>query len=257
MFTTVAYYASLSPAGLDVKVAPVADVSVRISGNDLYVPALNQLLAVAGMVSTTVATAIARLTAPSLLRVSRQVAAPIQGAAAAINLPGDPHAIALFTGGLADLATNEALDAIVNSTPAAAQIHSVVVWLADSSPSPVLPAEIFTIRATGATALVAGTWTPVSVLTFDDQLPVGRYSIVGMRAQSPNLIAARLVVPGYAWRPGVLGCNSPSHRDDWRFRQGRVGEYAQFDEVTLFSVECLAGAADAAEQFHFDVAKIG
>src|SRR5260370_34818524 len=96
------------------------------------------------MVSPTLAPAIARLPSPSLLRVSRQVAAPIQGAAAAINLPGDPHAITLFTGGLADLATNEALDAIVNSTPAPAQIHSVIVWLADSSPAPLLPPQIFT-----------------------------------------------------------------------------------------------------------------
>jgi len=218
---------------------------------------LNQLYAFAAMVSTTTATALARLSAPSLLRVARQLVSPVQGAAAAVNLPGDPHAIAVFAGGLADLATNEALDAIVNTAPAAPQIHSVVVWLADSTPGPVLPAEIFTIRATGATALVAGTWTSVSALTFDDQLPVGRYSIVGMRAQSPNLLAARLVVPGYAWRPGVLGCNSAAHRDDWRFRQGRSGEFAQFDEVTLFSVECLAAAADAAEQFWFDVAKIG
>ena len=256
MFTTVAYYQSVDPGALDVKIPAVADPTVRVQANDLYVPTLNRLMGAAAMVSTTGGLGIARLAAPSLLRVSRYVIAGINGAAAAINLPLDPQNVELHESGYPVLATNEALDAIVNSDPAAAQIHSVVVWLADSLQAKIQPPEIFTIRATGATACVAGTWTNISPLTFDDQLPVGRYSIVGMRAQSANLLAARLVIPGYAWRPGVLGCNTAAHREDERFRRGYIGEFAQFDEVTLFTVDCLAGAADAAEIFEFDVVKL-
>lgn len=256
MFTTVAYYQSVDPAGVDVKLSPVADQTVRISGSDLYVPALNQLMAAAGMVSTTGGTGAVRLVSPSTLRVSRIVVAPVQGAAAAINLPADPHHICLWSAGLPDLATNEGLDAIVNTDPAAPQIHSVIVWLADQAPTPIAPAEIFTIRATSATALVAGAWTTVQALTFDDALPVGRYSIVGMRAQSANMLAARIVAPGAPWRPGVLGCNTITHRESYSFRYGRVGEFVQFDEVTLFAVEALSGAADATQIYHFDVVKI-
>jgi len=255
MFTTVAFYQSIQPVGVDIRIAGVADPHVRVQGNDVYVPALNKLMGAAAMVSTTVATAYARLDAPSLKRVARYVIAGVQGAAAAVNLPSDPQDVELHYIGLPQLATNEALDALVNSTPAAPQIHSVIVWLADQAPARQAGGEIFTIRATSAIAAVAGVWTNVG-LTFDDVLPVGRYSIVGMRAESPNMLAARVVVPGYAWRPGVLGVALASGREDERFRRGEVGEFCQFDEVTLFTVDVLAAAADATQRFEFDVVKL-
>lgn len=257
MFHTAAYYQSLNPAGVETAIPPVVDASIRVTGNDLYVPALNRLLGVAAMVSTTTTVSRGRLRAPSMLRVTRSAVGPVQGAAAAINLPGDPQAIRLWQASPPQLSTNEALDFLVTSAPAAAQIHAGVVWLADGPPTPYTQGEIFTIRATSTTAAVAGAWTNVAPLTFDDQLPVGRYSIVGFRAMSTNLLAARLVPPGYPWRPGVLGCNSVTHRDDFRFRHGHIGEFAQFDAVTLFGIEVLAGAADAAFEFHIDLVKIG
>jgi hypothetical protein len=254
-FTTIAYYQSVDPAGVDVRLPPVLDPTVRISGNDLYVPALNKLMAAAAMVCITGGLGIARLTSPSLLRLARTNIAPIQGAAAAASLPGDPPSITVYEAGGIQLATNEGLDVIINSDPAAAQIQAVVAWLCDQFPAEVNPGDVFTLRATGATALVAGSWINVP-LTFDDAIPVGKYSIVGMRAQSATMLAGRLVVPGFAWRPGVLGCLTSSHRDDRRFRMGNLGEFAQFDSLTLFSVECLAEAADATQVFEFDVAKI-
>jgi|SRR5882724_3997201 len=255
MFTTVAYTQNLDPAGVDTKIAAVADPHVRVQGNDIYVPTLNRLMACAAMVSTTVTVQYARLDAPSLKRVSRYVIAGVQGAAAGNNLPADPQDIEFHYTGLPQLATNEAIDAIVNSDPAATQFHSVVLWLSDSAPLRGNYSEIFTIRASSVTAAGVSNWTNVG-LVFDDVLPVGRYSIVGMRAESTNMIAARLVVPGYAWRPGVLGCNSGSHREDERFRRGELGEFAQFDEVTLFTVDVLANVADATQRFEFDVVKI-
>lgn len=254
-FTTVAYYLSTDPAAVDTKLTPVADPSVRISGNDLYVPQLNRLMAAAAMVSTTGGQGVARLTSPSLLRLARTVISPVNGAAAAVNLPLDPPSILVYENGGVGLATNEGLDAIVHSDPAAAQIHSVVAWLCDNYPGVVKPADAFTIRATSATAAIAGSWVNVA-LAFDDAIPVGRYSIIGMRGQSTNMLAARLVVPGFAWRPGVLGCAGAAARDDRRFRYGNLGEYAQFDSTVLFSVEVLCAAADATQIFEFDIAKI-
>ncbi len=255
MFTTVAYLQSVDPGGVDTKLNGVLDPHVKVSGTDIIVPTLAELLGAAAMVSTTVATQYARLDSPNLRRVARYVVSPVQGAAAAINLPADPQAIQLHLQGPPSLAVNEALDALVNSDPAAPQTHSVIVWLADGPVSPVSAADIFTIRATNATALTSGAWTNVNI-TLDDVLPVGRYALVGMRAESTNMLAARVVVPGYAWRPGVLGCNTGSHREDWRFRRGFIGEWCQFDEVTLFTVDCLAGGADATQRFLFDLVKI-
>lgn len=256
MFTTVAYYQSLNPAGVETAITPVPDPHVRVTGNDLYVPALSKLMGAAAMVSTTTTVSRGRLRAPSMLRVTRISVSAVQGAAAAINLPADPHAVRIWHYGLPQLATNEALDFLVTSAPAAAQIHAGVVWLADNPPQTGAAGEQFTIRASSTVAAVAGTWTNQSPLTFDDQLPVGRYSITGFRAFSTNLIAARLVIPGYAWRPGVLGCNSVTHREDFRFRLGHLGEWGQFDEVTLFTIDVLCGAADAAFDYHVDLVKI-
>lgn len=255
MFTTIAYYQSVDPGGLETKIAGVADATVKVVTNDIYVPALNRLMGATAMVSTTVAVQYAKLDSPSLRRVSRYTIAGIQGAAAAVNLPADPQNVELHIVGLPQLATNEALDALVNSDPAAPQIHSVIAWLADTPPQRVSASEIFTIRAASATAAVAGSWQNVAIV-LDDVLPVGRYSLVGMRAESTNMLAARVVVPGYAWRPGVLGCNSGNHREDERFRRGEIGEFAQFDEVTLFTVDVLAAAADATQRFEFDVVKL-
>jgi len=64
------------------------------------------------------------------------------------------------------------------------------------------------------------------------------------------------VVPGFPWRPGVLGVALASGREDERFRRGEVGEFCQFDEVTLFTVDVLAAAADATQRFEFDVVKL-
>src|SRR2546425_13263252 len=112
MFTTIAYYQSIDPAGVETKIAGVADATVKVVTNDVYVPALNRLMAVTPMVSTTVAVQYAKLDSPSLRRVSRYPIAGIQGAAAAVNLPADPPNIEVPHVGLPPLATNQAPDAV-------------------------------------------------------------------------------------------------------------------------------------------------
>jgi hypothetical protein len=113
---------------------------------------------------------------------------------------------------------------------------------------------MFSIRWHCATAVTAGTWSNLPLI-FDDILPVGHYQVVGFRAQSVNLIAARLVFKGYAWRPGCIGAATGVAVGDDTFRHGLLGVWGEFDSVTPPNVDFLAAAADAVQSGTLDLIK--
>src|SRR5260370_10251596 len=86
---------------------------------------------------------------------------------------------------------------------------------------------MFTARATGTTVLGVLVWTLVPFV-LAESLPRGRYQVVGLRAQSAGLIAARLVFAGgpsaqAPGRPGALGTNNDRHPQHAMFRYGKLG----------------------------------
>ncbi|MGH2668422.1 MAG: hypothetical protein ACRDH5_04755, partial [bacterium] len=109
-------------------------------------------------------------------------------------------------------------------------------------------------RATGATALVASSWTAVP-LTFTEDLPRGRYQLVGLRARSAGLVAARAVFVGgpAGQRPGCLGNPTQQGVAHDMFRHGQLGVWGEFEDNEPPQIECLAVSADAAEDFHLDL----
>jgi hypothetical protein len=258
MFTTVAFAQSVDSAGVADPILAVLDQHIRVSGDDIFVPDLNQIVAVCAGVETTTES-FARLVSPSLRGLGRLQIEPYNTAAAAAVEPASPPAVYDITENPLVLTPQEALNFEINSNPAAAQIQWCVVWLSDG---PIVPAtgKIFSVIATGATALVAVAatatgWVNVP-LTFDEDLPRGRYAVVGMRARSAGMIAARLVTVGGRWRPGVIGCDAQSDQDHWRFRAGQFGVFAEFEDVDTPSVDCIAISADAAEDFVFDLIQL-
>lgn len=259
-FHLAAWSQSVQQAGAFVAINAVTDAVLTISpasGTSILVPGLNKVIALAAGVETTAAQQ-ARLTAPSRRILALQRIAPTQGNAAAASLPGNPHRLLWYGATPITMITGEAAQIELNATPAAPQIQWGLVWFTDGVVAPA-NGPAFTIRATGATALVAQAWTLVP-LTFSENLPRGRYQVVGMRAQSTNLVAARLVFAGTGsqgpWRPGVLGSNSDSHLDHPAFRYGPppdFGSFGEFEDTSPPAIECLATAADAAETFYLDL----
>jgi len=256
-FHVVAWSQSVDPAGAFVALTAVADPIVTVQSPNIQVPTLSRIiLAAAGL--ETAAAQQARITAPSRRVLALQRVAPTQGNAAAASLPGDPQKVMDMKLNPLQMVVGEQVQFEINSDPAAAQIQWGLVWFADAPVAPVTGA-MFTIRATGATALVAQQWTLVSPVTFAENLPRGRYQVVGFRAQSANMIAARIVLVGgqpQGWRPGVLGTNTDRHLEDDSFRYGNLGVFGEFEDTDLFSVECLAAAADAAEVFYADLIQV-
>jgi len=253
MFTLVSFYQSIDPAAVYTAINAVLDQHVRVNGTDLFVPELNKIVAAAAGVETTVESFM-RLTSPSMRAMARFQIAPFNGAAAGAVEPASPHVITDLRTSPFELVAQETLNAELNSNPAAAQIQWALIWLADAPIAPV-NGKMFTTRATGATALVAGTWTPVPV-TFDEDLPRGRYQLVGMRCRSTGCIAGRMNFIGGRWRPGCMGVDAQTDLEHPMFRNGGLGVWGEFEDVDTPSVEVLSVSADAAQSFEFDLIQV-
>lgn len=253
MYTTIAFMQSVDPGGLWVTLNGVADQHVRVVGADIQVPTLNQIVAVAGMVEN-VAAFDMRLTSPSLRERGLFRIVPLNVATAVAVEPGSPQAVVDLRATPIELVTTEQLNVEINTNPAAVQLQSAVVCLADK---PIVPVtgKMFTIEATGATALVAGTWTNVA-LTFTEDLPRGRYALVGIFPISAGMIAARAVFVGGGWRPGVLGSDVASDLQHPMFRYGGMGVMGEFEDIEPPTMDCLAISGDATQEFYLDLIQL-
>ena len=93
-------------------------------------------------------------------------------------------------------------------------------------------------------------------LTFDEDLPRGRYAVVGMRARAAGCVAGRLFLPGSRWRPGVLGVDAQDDVEHWRFRNGEMGSFGEFEDTDTLTAQFLSVSADTAEDVYLDLIQI-
>jgi hypothetical protein len=253
-FTLVGWLEDIDQAAAYANLAALADQHVTVAGDDIRVPELNQIIAVAGCIDTTVAPR-ARLVSPSLRRKSNFMVAPLNGQAGAAQEPDSPQAVVDLRVNPIPLIVGENLSVETLANPAAVQDQSMLVWLSDKAITPVT-GNIFTVRATSATAAVANAWTNVPI-AFDEDLPRGRYQVVGLRPESAGMVAARCVfVGGQGWRPGALGCDLVGDIQDPMFRNGNLGVWGEFEDTDPCTVDVLSISADATQVFYFDLIQV-
>lgn len=235
-------------AAADINVIP--DDALFAQGDVIRVPNAMTLLQALAFVSACTTFTSAQLQAPSLRSLANFDILPANRTAT----PANPPAIAHLGNNPISLAPLESLTYNTNTDHAAAIEIYGFVWLADQ---PISPAngDIFSIRATAAITLVDGIWTN-GVLTFAQDLPVGDYDVVGFRAESANLIAARLQFPGFPYSPGVLGANAPADVDVPWFRYGMSGVLGSFNSNEPPTVDMI-GVTDTAEIIILDLIKTG
>ena len=250
MFTMVGWYKSVDPAGAFDSLNAIPDQHVTVSGTDILVPSLNQFLAAWCCVDQTVAAQL-RFRSPSLLMDGFEEYIGVLPVGLKL---ANPPGIENNMGNPIALVPVEALQAWVLSNPAAPIGHYAVVLLSDGPVAPV-KGRIRTVRATAAIALAAGTWVN-GALSFPTSLKAGNYQIVGMRAQSANLVAARLVIPGYAWRPGCPGSIAQTMVDYPAFRDGNMGVWGQFYHASPPTLDAL-GVTDTSEEVFLDLIYLG
>jgi len=246
-FTTVGWSESQDTAGVLTNVAALPDQHVTVSGDNIRVPALNQLVGYYAL-GTTIT--LAQLASPQLRRQALLDIDPMDVSAE----PGSPPAFGHRMGSPITLETDEDLSALVAEAAAGAERESVFVWLADG-PLASVSGNIFTVRATSATTLTAYTWTNCA-LTFSQTLPRGRYQVVGASCIATGGVAFRLVFPGYSWRPGGIACDAVSDLPAAGQRNGGWGVWGEFESTSPPTVDVLSVSADTAETVYLDLIKI-
>lgn len=252
-FHLAGFLESVDPAGVANALTALADTQITIAGDVIRVPELNQIVAIAGGVEITTESFL-RVISPSLRVRGLFQVEPYNTASAAAAEPASPQVVCDLRKLPLPLVTNENLTADVDSNPAAAQIQWCMVWFAAG---PIAPVEggIFTIRATNASTLTASAWTN-GALTFIEDLPRGRYQVVGMRARAAGLVAARLAFVGGRWRPGVLGTDAQGDLEHPMFRYGGLGVFGEFEDLEPPTVDFLSVSADTAQDVFLDLIQL-
>ena len=234
MHHLAAFHEVVDPAGVLVPIAAVQDDTVFTSGDDLRVP--NDLPFIIGSSALLEATAPlrAQISSPSLRRVSNLDISPF-GTGLVFSAP---HAIELHPYSPVPVRADEAVNFNINSNPAAATSQYGFVMFADGAQQPV-QGDIITVRATMSLVAVLGSWTNGN-MTFDQDLPVGNYDVVGMRVVEATTVAARLSFVGAAWRAGVPAVSAETSVDPAYTRKGEMGIWGTFNTNTPPTVDILA-----------------
>lgn len=245
MFTLVGYYESQDSASL-TNVAALTDPHVRVVGDDIVIPSgLSYVGAVYGIGS---AISRAQLVSPSIRRRYPFEVAPLEIAAE----PADPIKFLPFFQSPIALDEDEALNFQAAENGAGANASTGLVWLCDGATNPIVGTEIFTIRATNTTTLVANAWTN-GALTFGDTLPAGEYALVGARGSSAGLVAFRFVFSQYPWRPGAIASDTVGELGHPIFRFGNLGTWGEFSHNTPPTVDFLSISADTSQIVDLDL----
>lgn len=241
-------------AGATVNVASLSDELLFTNGDLLRCPELSMVPFMAGGVASG-GTGVCQLVAPSLREIGNFLVTPINGNSDGDAEPDDPMKIIDLRAHPLQLRTAENLTALINSNTTSAQFQWLLMAF-ESERRPVPQGQVRTLRFTNGTTLTVDVWTN-GALTAAEELPAGEYAIIGMRAVSAGLIAARLVPRGSGWRPGCIAGDVDGYNDNPIFRYGGMGEWMRFVHDNVPSVDFLSISADSDQDVFLDVVKVG
>lgn len=163
-------------------------------------------------------------------------------------IPNDPVRFANYQANPLTARMQEELAVLAFQNAAGAQRVTVPIGFGIKyMPAPV--GNIFSMRGTSTTAVVANTWTQCAV-TWQDTIAQGTYAVIGLDHQSANGQCARLIILNQYWRPGAISMPGIADRGDEYFRRGAMGEWGRFVSNYLPIPEVLCNAADAAHEFY-------
>lgn len=248
-FHLAAFRGSVVNGVPDTKIAGVADGILTKAASGAFLAPPNSRIRFAS--SGGINHSRSRINAPSFREVGFPQIAPINQTVA---IPSPANLADYGPIGPTFVGTDEIIVEATHSD-AAPQIQYALAWLMFQRQEP-LPGKKYKIRATSTIAGVVGSWA-FGAITFDQQLPPGIYEISGIDVFGTNLIGARLIFPGGGWRPGVLARNAVGSVPREEFIDGTIGAYGQFDSVAPPQGEIYVEAANAAQEWYFDITNIG
>lgn len=126
-----------------------------------------------------------------------------------------------------DWLQNDPLSILCSRAGAGAEVCQAGLWVA---PTYVQESHGPTraVKFTASATLTTTTWVP-SQLTLAQNLPPGRYRILGMSIQGATTFAGRLIIPGETMRPGTIAQDTAGEYDSGMFRYGNFGDFGEFE----------------------------
>jgi len=194
----------------------------------------------------------ARFITPSARQITTPWIRPINGAI----VPGDEPNIADYRHNPFRIRGLEELQLEAMQTSGGAAVIAATAGLSQGMIGPAPAGDVYSMRGTGATTLTAGGWTSTPI-TWQDTLPTGLYACVGLEYIGTTALAARLIFEEQWARPGCVGSGSVVNSGLEMFRKGGLGIWGRFNANRMPSIECLANAADTAEEIYLDFVRVG
>ena len=270
MFRLVAYNHTDVPAdgGTTVALDPVdavPDPHVHIEGDNIYIPSDTvDLIGFWGFTGSLTATETAvaaqmRLEAPSMAvyKDIPQFQIPAE-AVADDEEPDAPTPLNLWLANPLRLNAGEGMQLHVRETVAGDDRQATgLVWLGNGAlTNPYVGMPLFTARFTAAIAGVAYSWQNGGI-TFEQNLPVGTYAVMGMHVITASGIGARLVFSEAGARPGCLAYDDIEDISNQVFRNGNLGVWGTFHTHSPPTLDILCRTTDASQEGWLDLIKIG
>lgn len=249
MHNTIAF-CQASAVTTEEEIAGVTDQNARVILDDVYIGKYNQIIAMFGgghSVQTL------RLVSPSLRRLFSPYIHPYYSHA------GDAHWLytpVIRTESPIPLETNEALNALIRVSEVHASPRNFCgVSLAEGPVTPV-HGDIRTIVIEASVTIGIGAWSNHS-LTLPQDLPVGRYQVVGAMVRLSHVGIFRLVPVGADHRPGGAVDGGSKSIDCTGQRMGKMGVWMEFDQLTPPSLELCPATACTWYSLKLDLMKVG
>lgn len=250
-FHVSAYTASANPATL-TQVAAANDTILQIRDSALVVAGVHKLGA-----AWAVAANLTRLQlqAPSLRKVAQLEVQPLMHAMPGAG--GYPSMMErdFMYGVPIELDDGEELAAFVTDSGGVAERINIFVRLHKEMPKSH-DGKFFSIRITSSQTLVANAWTNCA-LTFDQNLPNGKFRVVGARFNSAGAQAFRIFFIGQTYRPGGVAQQSDLAIDPDSQRYGRLGIWGEFVFNAPPSIDVFSTSADTSEEGVLDLEYLG
>lgn len=250
-FHTIAFSEAITNSGTLQPIAAVPDDQVFTAGDDFRIPTGLDFLLAAFPLGLEVARA--RIVAPSLrafinLELAPKIVAENPTAAGVermITMMRDPL----------PLAVGEFVNFESDAGDAGAGDVTCVALIGDGAIQP-REGQMRTARATAAIAGGQRVWAS-GALTFSEDLPAGRYQVVGARCESDNPGGFRLIFREGGPRPGSLSVVDDLSGDVKGQRRGGWGVWGEFDinQPPILEVLSLT-AASSAQVLYLDLLRL-
>lgn len=247
MFTVVGFYGAPGVVDDFRYIPPLADQHIRVEGNNVIVP--GEMAHLLGVFAVGAHASRVRIESPSLRRTLLLDVSPVSRIDSRIRslcwhrmfnspIPLDPSEPLRFLG--------------MNTGTATSPIFGLV-FLGDG-PQTEMTGEVYSVRCAPVVVTVPGVWASYP-LFLEQTLPAGRYVCVGARAEGNNLLAARFIFVGQAWRPGVIGLINVDDLEWEGFRRGGLGVWGEFthDQPPVLEV---FSTATGTVHVHLDLVRV-